>query len=70
MTIESVVAALKEHPRGAKLLVTGYLNVNLAETEGYHIKEEISTALKTAGLKDMLAYLLPQQCQWFQDERT
>ena len=70
MTIESVVAALKEHPRGAKLLVTGYPNVNLAETEGYQIKEEISTALKTAGLKEILAYLLPQRCQWFQDGRT
>ena len=33
-TIESVVAALKERPRGAKLLVVGYFNVNLAEPEG------------------------------------
>ena len=31
LTIESVVATLKERPRGSKLLVTGEFNVNLAE---------------------------------------
>ena len=31
-TIESVVAALKERPRGAALLVAGYLNTTLTET--------------------------------------
>ena len=33
-TIESVVAALKERPRGAKLLVAGDFNEKLAEPEG------------------------------------
>ena len=33
-TIESVVAALKERPRGAELLVSGDFNVNLFEPEG------------------------------------
>ena len=33
-TIESVVAALKERPRGTELLVEGNLNVNIAEPEG------------------------------------
>ena len=33
-TIENVVAALKDRPRGAKLLVVGDFNVNLAEPEG------------------------------------
>ena len=33
-TIESVVAALKERPRGAELLVVGDFNANLAEPEG------------------------------------
>ena len=32
--IESVVATLKEQHWGAKLLVTGDLNMNLSETEG------------------------------------
>ena len=31
LTIERVVATLKERPRGSKLLVTGEFNVNLAE---------------------------------------
>ena len=35
LTIESVVAALKERPRGAKLLVAGDFNTNLAEPERY-----------------------------------
>ena len=30
-TIESVVAALKEQPRGAALMVAGYLNTTLTE---------------------------------------
>ena len=33
-TIENVVAALKEQPRGAKLLVVGDMNVKLLEPEG------------------------------------
>ena len=33
-TIESVVAALKERPIGAKLLVVGDFHANLAESEG------------------------------------
>ena len=33
LAIESVVAALKERPMGAKLLVVGYFNANLADAE-------------------------------------
>ena len=33
-TIESVLAALKERPRGAELLVAGDFNVKLSEPEG------------------------------------
>ena len=33
-TIDSVIAALKELPRGAELLVAGEFNVNLVEPEG------------------------------------
>ena len=60
-TIESVVAALKDRPRGAELLVSGDLNANLVETEGCWRGEEIAEALKTAGLEDMLAHLLLKQ---------
>ena len=34
LTIESVVAALKDRPRGAELMVAGDFNSNLAEPEG------------------------------------
>ena len=34
LTIDSVVAALKERPRGSKLLVVGDFNTNLAKPEG------------------------------------
>ena len=34
-TIESVVAALKERPRGSELLVTGGINANLEQPKVY-----------------------------------
>ena len=60
-TIESVAEALKEHPRGAELLVAGDLNINLSEPEGYWRNEDIAEALTTAGIKDMSAHFLPHQ---------
>ena len=56
--IESVVAALKELPRGAELLVAGEFNVNLAEPEGDQRGEDIASAIATEGLGDMLAHFL------------
>ena len=49
-TIESVVAALKERPCGAKLLVAGDFNVKLSEPEGDWREENIAAALATEGL--------------------
>ena len=46
-TIESVVAALKERPRGAKLLLAGYFNVNLEEPEGDQREDDIVAAMTT-----------------------
>ena len=40
-TIESVIAALKERPQGAELLVAGDFNVQLSEPEGDRRGEEI-----------------------------
>ena len=34
MTIDNIVAVLKERPQGAKLLVAGDFNVELADPEG------------------------------------
>ena len=47
LKIESVVAAIKETPMGAKLLVAGDFNANLAEPEGYRKGEDIATAMAT-----------------------
>ena len=46
-TIESVIASLKERPRGAKLLVAGDFNVKLSEPGGYLSGEDILKALAT-----------------------
>ena len=50
LTIESVVAALKERPCGAELLVAGDFNVKLSEPEGDWRGENIAAALATEGL--------------------
>ena len=34
LTIDSVLAAPKERPQGAKLLITGDLNINMENSEG------------------------------------
>ena len=60
-TIESVVARLKECPRGAELLVTGDFNVNLAESEGDRRGEDIAAAMATEGLEDISAHFLPRR---------
>ena len=49
-TIESVIAALKNRPRGSDLLVAADLNANLDKQEGYWREEEIMSALTAAGL--------------------
>ena len=46
-TIESVVAALKERPRGPKILVAGDFNVNLSYPEGDRKGEDIAAAIAT-----------------------
>ena len=59
-TIESVVAALKERPRGAALLVAGDLNTTLTDPENYHRGTEIAAVLTEEGLEDMVAHFLPR----------
>ena len=49
-TIESVVSALKERPRGAKLLLPGDFNVKLSDTEDDRKGEDIAAALEKEGL--------------------
>ena len=59
MTIESVVAALKKRPKGAKLLVARDFNVKLVKMEGNRRGEDIAAALVTEVFKNMLVQLLP-----------
>ena len=49
-TIESVVAALKERPRVAKVLVAGDFNDKLSEPEVNQRGEDIAEALAKEGL--------------------
>ena len=63
-TIESVVAVLKERPRGAELLVEGDCNVNLVEPEGDQRGEDITASMETERLEDMSAHFLPLRSSW------
>ena len=60
-TIEIVVAALKERPMVAKLLVAGDFNANLAEPEGDRRVEDIAASMVTEGLEDVSAHFLPRR---------
>ena len=70
MTVESVVAALKERPRGTALIVAGDLNTSLLDPENDGRGTEIATALTEAGLKDMAAHFLPRQHRWGWEGQT
>ena len=69
-TIESVVVALKERPRGAVLLVAGDLNTMLTEPENDRRGTDIAAALTEGGLKGMAAHFLPRQRKWVRERRT
>ena len=47
-TIESVISALRNFPRGAELLLVGDFNADLAQTEGAEQDEEIVADLAAA----------------------
>ena len=49
-TIESVVAALKERPRGTEVMVAGDFNAKLSEPEGDRRGEDIAEALAMESL--------------------
>ena len=60
-TIESVIAALKERPRGAELLVVRAFNVNLSDQEGDQREENMAAEMAKEGLFDITAHFLPLQ---------
>ena len=61
LTIDSAIAALKEQPRGAELLVAGDLNVKLSDPEVDRRVKDIVVALATEGLDDILAHFFPRR---------
>ena len=63
-TIESVVAALKERPKGTALVVAGDLNTDLDDPENDRRGTEIAAALTEAGMEDMTAHFLPRRQRW------
>ena len=69
-TIKSVVAALKELPRGAKLLVAGDFNMKLSDPEGDWRGEDIAAELATEGLKDTSEHFLLRRHSWCRGRRT
>ena len=69
-TIERVVEALRERPKGAELLVAGDLNINIADPEGDRREEDTETTIATEVLEDMSSHFLPQQRRWSWNIRT
>ena len=69
LKIESVVAALKERPRGAEVLVEGDFNVKLLESEGDERGEYTVSSLATEILEDMLAHSILRRRSWCWDWR-
>ena len=58
-TIERVIEALRERPKGVELLVAGDLNINFASPEGEQREEYIAAMFATEGLEDMAPHFLP-----------
>ena len=59
LTIERVVAAIKERPKGTTLVVVGDLNTNLDNPENDRRGTENAAALTAEGVEDMTALFLP-----------
>ena len=69
-TIESVVAALKEQPWGAILLVARDLNTTLIEPENDQRGTDIAAAPTEEGIEEMATDFLPRQRKWGRERRT
>ena len=63
-TIEQVVTALGDQPRGTALIVAGDLNTDLGDMACDGRGTEIAAAITEAGLEDMTAHFLPRKREW------
>ena len=70
LTIESVLATLKERPCCAALLVAGDLSTTLTEPENDQRGTDIAAALTAEGLEDMAEHFLPRRRTWGRERRT
>ena len=69
-TIERVVTALGDQPRGTALIVAGDFITDLGEMESDGRGIEIAAALTEAGLEDMTAHFLSRKRRWGRERRT
>ena len=69
-TIERVVTALGDQPRGTALVVAGGFNTDLGETASNGRGTDITAALTEAGVEDMTAHFLPRKRLWGRERRT
>ena len=70
LTIECVISAISQCPRGAALLVDRKFNVDLAVPRGKARDEDIPIALATSDLEDMSSHFLPCRKSWVWDGHT
>ena len=63
-TIERVVTALGDQPRGTALIVAGDFNTDLGEMASNGRGIDIAAAITEAGLEDMTALFLPRKSRW------
>ena len=68
-TIEAVITAISQRPRGEYFMVVGNFNTNLAVPEGNARDEDISASLDTVGVEDMNSHFLPWRKPWLRDGR-
>ena len=69
-TIERVVTALGDQPKGTALVVVGDLNTDLGDVDCDRRGAEIVAEITEAGLEDMAAHFLPRKRRWGRERRT
>ena len=69
-TIERVVTALVDRPKGTALIVVGDLNMDLGDAESDRRRSDIAAAMTEAGVEDMTALFLRRKRNWGRERRT
>ena len=69
-TIERVVTALGDRPKGTALIVAGDLNTDLGDAESDRRGSDIAAAMAEAGVEDTTAHFLPRKRKWGRERRT